>query len=81
MLKVGLWGSLKPFTGGRDSVEVEAKTIGELLRKLAAQYPGLEPAIERGVSVSVDGVIYNATWSQPLDPKNEIFVLPRMGGG
>ena len=81
MLKVGLWGSLKPFLDGAESVEVDAKTIGELLKKLAAAHPALKPALDRGVSVSVDGVVYNASWHQALNDKQEIFVLPRMGGG
>ena len=81
MLKVGLWGSLKPLLDGKDSLEIEAKTIGELLKKLAAAHPALKPVIDRGVSVSVDGVVYNASWHQPLNEKQEIFVLPRMGGG
>ena len=81
MLKVGLWGSLKPLLDGKDSVDVDAKTIGELLKKLGSAYPGLKPAIDRGVSVSVDGVVYNASWHRALNDKQEIFVLPRMGGG
>ncbi|RVB21062.1 MoaD/ThiS family protein, partial [Mesorhizobium sp. M7A.F.Ca.CA.001.07.2.1] len=43
MVEVTLWGSLAATAGGNSKVEIEAKDIRELFRKLAEQYPGLEP--------------------------------------
>ena len=43
MVEVTLWGSLGAAAGGKSKVEIEAKDIRELFRKLAEQYPGLEP--------------------------------------
>jgi molybdopterin synthase sulfur carrier subunit len=38
--------------------KVGAKDIRELFGKLAEQHPGLEPMIDRGIAVTIDGAIY-----------------------
>ncbi|ESZ23379.1 MoaD/ThiS family protein [Mesorhizobium sp. L2C084A000] len=81
MVEVTLWGSLAATTGGNSKVEIEAKDIRELFRKLAEQYPGLEPWIEKGIAVAIDGTIYRDTWSKKLPAGAEIFLLPRLAGG
>jgi sulfur-carrier protein len=81
MVEVTLWGSLGAAAGGRRKLEIEAKDIRELFRKLTEQYPGFEPYIERGIAVSIDGVIYRDTWSKELPQGSEIFLLPRLAGG
>ena len=81
MVEVTLWGSIGAAAGGQQKVEVEAKNIRELLRKLGERYPGLEPLIDNGIAVSIDGVIYRDTWSKELPKDAEIFVLPRLAGG
>jgi molybdopterin converting factor small subunit len=79
--KVVLWGSLRPHTGGKAEVEIEARNVQELLARLGDTYPGLQSQIKRGVSVSIDGLIYREGWLQPLKPDSEVFLLPRMTGG
>jgi molybdopterin synthase sulfur carrier subunit len=81
MVEVALWGSLSAAAGGKKTLDIEAKDIRELFRKLAEQYPGLEPLIERGIAVSIDGVIYRDTWSKELPKDAEIYLLPRIAGG
>ena len=81
MVEVTLWGSLGAATGGKQKLEVEAKDIRELFRKLTEQYPGLGPFVERGIAVSIDGVIYRDTWSKELPKGAEIYLLPRLAGG
>ena len=78
---IHLWGALRPFAGGTLSISVEASTIRELFRKLVEQYPGMEPHIKRGVSVSIGGKIYRDQWETPLPPDAEIYLLPRVPGG
>ena len=81
MVKVAIWGSLRAATDGRAEVEVEAKNLREMLDRLAQAYPGIKPQIERGVSVSIDGLIYNDSWFTPVDPDSEVVLLPRIIGG
>jgi molybdopterin converting factor small subunit len=81
MVEVTLWGSLGAAAGGKSKLDIEAKDIRELFRKLAEQYPALEPDIERGIAVAIDGVIYRDTWSKELPQGAEIFLLPRLAGG
>ena len=53
----------------------------DLLARLGETYPGLQPQLQRGVSVSVDGVIYRDGWLTALKPESEVVLLPRMQGG
>jgi molybdopterin converting factor small subunit len=81
MVAVSLWGDLGRAAGGREKVDIEAKDIRELFRKLAEQFPALEPFIARGIAVSIDGTIYRDTWSKKLPDGAEVFLLPRLVGG
>jgi sulfur-carrier protein len=49
--------------------------------KLGAEFPGLKPQLDRGVSFAIDGTIFRDGWLQPLKPDSEVFLLPRMTGG
>ena len=81
MVKVTVWGSLRSATGNRSEVEVDAANIRELLARLAEQYPDLKPQIERGVSVSVDGLVYATSLVAKIEPDSEVVLLPRLTGG
>ena len=80
-LEIHLWGALRPMADGASSVFIEASTIRELFRKLAEQYPGMEPHIKRGVAVSIDGKIYRDQLDTKLPASSEIYLLPRVPGG
>ncbi len=81
MVRVAIWGSLRAATGGRAEVEVEAGNLRELLDQLAEAYPGIQPQIDRGVSVVIDGLVYNDSWFTPVRPNSEVVLLPRIVGG
>jgi molybdopterin converting factor small subunit len=81
MVEVTLWGSLSAMAEGKEKLDIEAKNIGELLRKLGERYPGIEPLVENGIAVAIDGVIYRDTWSKELPEDSEIFLMPRLAGG
>lgn len=81
MAKVVVWSSLKAHTGGESHIEIEAGNVKDLLARLGETYPGLQPQLNRGVSVSVDGVIYRDGWLTPLTSDSEVVLLPRMQGG
>ncbi len=81
MVEVTLWGSLAALAEDEKRVNVEAKTIRELFRKLVERYPALESAIKSEVAVSIDGVIYRDNWSKELPEDAEIFLMRRLAGG
>lgn len=81
MVEVNLWSGLRRFTDGELVVEVEAGNVGEMLDALVAAHPALEPIIEAGVSVAVDGEITPATRTAPIKPDSEVFLMQRVKGG
>jgi len=81
MVKVMLWGSLAALAEDNTELEIEAKNIKQLLERLARNHPGLKPALAKGVSVSIDGLMYNDAWFQEVSSENEICILPRIEGG
>jgi molybdopterin converting factor small subunit len=81
MVKVLLWGSLRAAADGKAEVEVEARTFKELLDRLVERYPGLEPQVQRGVSLALDGVIYREAWFTEIGPDSEVVLMPYMTGG
>lgn len=81
MVKVALWGSLRAFTNGQAEVEVDARNFKELLERLAEDYPGLRPQIDRGVSMALDGRIYREAWFTEIGPDSEVVLMPYMTGG
>ncbi|MDQ2090807.1 MoaD/ThiS family protein [Marimonas arenosa] len=80
MVTVRLWGSLGDLAG-KTEVEIPATTLRELLQGLEETYPALKPQLERGVSVSIDGKIYNDSWSTPIREDSEVVLLNRLVGG
>ncbi len=81
MLDVRLWGSVRPLADGKESLELDAKTIGELLKKLVEAHPGLEPVAAEGIAVSIDGILYQNSHNQPIPAGSEVYLLPQLKGG
>ncbi len=81
MVKVVLWGSLKQAAEGQTEVELDAKNVRDVLDRLRERYPGLAPQLDRGVSVSIDGVMFRDAWFAPIKPDSEVYILPRLAGG
>ena len=81
MVQVTLFGTLRAHAEGRAKVEVEARNFKELCEALIAQYPGMKPQIDRGISVAVDGLVYKEAWFTPIKPDSEVVLLPYMQGG
>jgi molybdopterin converting factor small subunit len=81
MVRVKLWGSLRSLAGDREVLEVDARTLKEAIDAILVEVPALEPQIKRGISFSVDGLIYRDSWFVPIDEAKEIVMMPRMVGG
>lgn len=81
MVQVKIWGSLAAATEDQTMVEIEASTLRELLDGLAERYPAIRPQLKRGVSVAIDGRVYNDSWFTPIKPDSEVVLLARLRGG
>jgi molybdopterin synthase sulfur carrier subunit len=81
MAQIHLWGGLRPAAGDAESVDISATTIRELMTKLEERYPLMSRHIESGIAVSINGTIYQDSWSEKLPPDAEIYLLPRIQGG
>ncbi len=81
MVEVGLSSGFRDAAEGAASVNIEAATIRELLRKLVERYPRMHSSIEQGVSVSIDGRIYRDDYTTAIPDGAEVFLLPRIPGG
>lgn len=78
---VHLWSGLRRLTDGAEVVEVEAKTVGEMLDALVVAHPALKPILDAGVSVAVDGEILTGGRHDAISPDNEIYLMQRLKGG
>ena len=81
MVEVNLWSGLRKFADGKDKVDVDAKNVGEVLRGLVKLHPGLEDAIEAGVSVAVDGRVIASSLTEPVGEDSEVWLMMRLRGG
>ena len=81
MVTVTHWGALAPLADDQRQVDVEARNIRELFRKLGERYPAMRDMIENDIAVSIDGVIYRDSWSKELPEGAEIFLMRRLTGG
>lgn len=81
MVRVRLWGSLADGAEGKREVGIDARNLRELLDGLGRDYPGLRPELERGISVSIDGRVYNDSWFTPISDESEVVLLKRLKGG
>jgi molybdopterin converting factor small subunit len=81
MVEVTLSGSLIALAENEEQVNVEAKDIRELFRKLVERYPLLKGVIESDIAVSINGVIYRDDWSKKLPEDAEVFLMRRLAGG
>jgi molybdopterin converting factor small subunit len=81
MVDVNLWSSMRRFADGQETVSVAGRTVGEVLQNLVTAYPGLEPVIEDGASLTVNGDYAGENLQMPIDEGDEVFLLQRIRGG
>ena len=81
MVEVNLWSGLRQHADGKDKVKVEAKNVGEILKRLVEACPGLKPQIDSGVSVAVDGRIIASDLTEPVYQESEVYLIQQLRGG
>jgi MoaD family protein len=81
---------LRVHAGGQPTVQVAGATIGEVLRSLVADHPGMsgqvlteDGGLHRFVNVYVndDDVRYLAQLETPVKDGDEVSILPAVAGG
>ncbi|MDG1204204.1 MAG: MoaD/ThiS family protein [Pseudomonadales bacterium] len=80
-MKISLSPNLQAAADGEESISIVAATIGELLSKLATQYPNMSQHLDAGIAVAIDGQIYRDDWGKKIPTDAEIYLLPRIQGG
>ena len=80
-MEVNLSGPLRSAAGEAASIEIEAGTIRELLRKLVEQYPAMDQHLDQGIAVSIDGTMYRDDRDIRIPQNAEVVLLPRIQGG
>jgi molybdopterin converting factor small subunit len=78
---------LRGLCGGSSKLEIDAGTLGDLLRELDAQCPGLyDRVVEDGrvrpeLMFAIDGEVVPLALHDPLAPTAEIGIVPAIAGG
>jgi sulfur-carrier protein len=68
------------FFGSRETMELTAASLFELVGMLDGMAPGFAEIAPVRTAFAVDGNIV-ADWSTSLRGAHEVFLLPRIGGG
>ncbi len=81
MARVVFNASTKQYTGGETEIEIEAKNVLQLFRQLGKHYPALEPFLEDGFAVVIDGDIFQDALLEPIAADAEVHLMPKIEGG
>lgn len=71
---------LTPYTGGVESLTVDAPRVHELLEAVLERFPALREPLEIMV-VAVDGQVHHQADYLPLSARSEVHLVPRIAGG
>jgi len=88
-VKVNLHVTLRQFTGGRESIEVEGRTVGECLKNVADQFPEIEASVfdKKGALSHIVEIYLNHQsaypneLAKPVKDGDEIHVTMMLAGG
>ena len=80
MATVHLPSGLTRYSGGVDTVEIDAARIPDLLAALCDRFPLLADQLN-AMAVAIDGEIYADPGYQPLRAESEVHLVPRVAGG
>ncbi len=79
--------AFRPYCGGREQVDVEGRTVRQVIERLEAEYPGIksqivvDDAIRPGLAIAVDEVLATGGLTQPVGPEATVHIVPAMAGG
>lgn len=73
--------TFRPALGGAESLEIQAKTLRELMRKILNKYPKMQKHLDAGIALAIDGHIYRDNWDVEIPKGAEVYIMPRITGG
>ena len=71
---------LQRYTGGVESLTVDAPRVRELMQTVTERFPALKEPLEI-MAISVDGEIHQHPDYIKLSPGSEVYLVPRISGG
>jgi molybdopterin converting factor small subunit len=80
MATIHLPSGLAQYTGGVDTVEIDAARVPDLFAALCDRFPLIADQLN-DVAVAIDGEIYADPGYQSLRADSEVHLLPRIAGG
>ena len=80
MATIYFGSGLAQFTGGADSLTVDAPRVDILLRAVVERFPALREPLEL-MAVAVDGEVHTHPDFIPLTDASEVHLVPRIAGG
>lgn len=78
---------LRDMTGGQAELQLDGRTVRELIEALDSRFPGIRQRLCQGdelspaLQLSVDGVFRRRGLNVKLQPASEVHFLPVFGGG
>ncbi len=81
MATISLSNELKPYTGGATLLSLEVASVRQLFEELAECFPQLQPYLENGIAVAIDGEIYQDALLQPIRRESEVLLFSKIAGG
>ena len=82
MATIHLGASLcRPYCGDVRVIEIEAATIGQLVKALDQRFPGIGEQILESMALAIDGEIFQDTLIDPIKPDSEVHLIPKIAGG
>jgi molybdopterin synthase sulfur carrier subunit len=88
-VEVRLTANLQRLAGGQRALQVEARTVGELLERLEALYPGFKSSVldngqlQRFVNIFLndEDIRFLQQLETPLKDGDVVSILPALAGG
>ncbi|KAB2661045.1 MAG: MoaD/ThiS family protein [Verrucomicrobia bacterium] len=90
MAKVRIPTPLRKLTNNEELVEVNAASVGEVFKELQSRFPGIQErlldesgAVRRFVNVYVneEDIRFLQNQETPIQPTDEISIIPAIAGG
>jgi molybdopterin synthase sulfur carrier subunit len=78
---------MRELTGGLSEIDVEGRTLRQVIAALEAAFPGVaarlvaDDRLAPGLAVSIDGTVTSRGLLAKVEPHSQIHFLPAFGGG